>query len=249
MVLLENGNSSRMQWRAVLRAARLSERIAVMGFKMFVADLSPSAEKLLPCYLAAFNLANTKRRNLHLGWRRVDEDISIFDALLHDTFKLEETIVKRVGGNEWVVFLHEKELPLLDKVILAYSEEIAHRAGWKCRGRSPSGEVRTIEKTSKVILVRAVRCGLFRIRGIQELTVLADQDLWPSQAVPPNKITLLDPGAKITRQPWTCVKGAIPADEYCPFCNGTAFKNDDGDDGGYSALCTSCSAELEILWL
>jgi GGDEF domain-containing protein len=216
-----------------------------MNRDQMIAELKLYIEPLLPGYLAIFDLADTKRRNLYLGHEEVDKDILEFDTLLKT--HLGEAF-KRIGGDRWVAFVTENQLNVFDRLILAYKKEVPISAGWECRAIAPNGTLVHIHQKNDVLLSRAVRCGYLGIQDTNEVaTGLNDllEKIWHS---PVNSATCLRQKLTFTQPKWKCIIGNLPGIEFCPFCKGTEFEWLEGTDDTAYGICKGCRAEADFVY-
>ena len=198
-----------------------------------------------PSALVLCNLADTKRRNSHLGFDVVDRDIATFDALVTKLTAAGERSA-RVGGDAWL-FLGADARAFARALLSDYALTQPYRAGWRCSA-TKNGEERLVTEVTTTSLTRTARLVGAVAPSRDELeplaTRLADL-LWQA---PVATFTLLEELAPPTTPRWECV-AAYPARTYdCPFCAGTTFEWTDGDSAVYSgdAVCTTCRATLSF---
>lgn len=202
-----------------------------------------------PSELVLCNLADTKRRNSHLGSLEVDEDIATFDALVSELTNFERGYRSaRVGGDEWL-FLGANGRAFAESALSAYAVTKPYRAGWRCHATKDAEEKSVLAVTTTSITRTARFVGTVassRGRGdLESLAArLADQ-IWQA---PVAAFTLLE---ELTAPPsprWQCVATYPSRAYYCPFCKGTTIDWTDGDGAVYSGdgICTSCSANLSF---
>ncbi len=200
-----------------------------------------------PCDVVLFNLADTKRRNSHLGFDVVSEDIATFDALvsrLTDRESGERSA--RVSGDEWL-FLGASGRAFAQAILAEYSLTEPYRAGWRCRA-TKDGEEKTVLAVTTTSLTRTARVvgGVVSTRDeLESVTARLADRVWQA---PIATFTLLEDLVPPTTPRWECVAAYPTRKYYCPFCTGTAFEWTDGDGAVYSgdATCKTCNAELSF---
>lgn len=206
-----------------------------------------TGQERYPCELVLCNLADTKRRNSHLGSVAVDADIAAFDAIVGTLTILERgDRSRRVGGDEWL-FLGADGRAFAGAALAAYARTDTYRAGWRCRATKDGDEKDVVEVVSTSI-TRTMRIAITTMPTLEDLEPLAARladAIWRAPVGTPSRLE------DLTTEPtsrWQCV-AAYPARTYsCPFCTATAFEWLDGDDAVYSgdATCKTCHAALSF---
>ncbi len=113
---------------------------------------------LMPGYLAFFDLADLKRRNVFLGHLRGDQEITEFDALLRQCIGNSE-LVERYGGDEWFTFLPTHPEKVLTQIIDMFRKRMPIRFGWQCDAIDHVGEtLRTIHTKPMTVTARRTLC-------------------------------------------------------------------------------------------
>lgn len=221
-----------------------------------------AASSYLPGVLAFFDLADTKRRNCHLGYMTIDEDIAEFDRLLCASVG-SAGVARRVGGDLWLaIYPQDSELALgqglnqglsqflsqvLSQLLDDYHQERAISIGWRCRGYR-DGVVEVVEETIDTTITRSARCAYFFATRLVEMNEAIDKLLQKRQTFPPGRpipITEIGSHEQIS---WRCVSAYPDQDPYCPFCKGRDFEWEDGDGNVYSGsgTCKQCRAGIDI---
>jgi GGDEF domain-containing protein len=216
-----------------------------MNRDQLIAELKLCIEPLLPGYLAIFDLADTKRRNLYLGHEEVDKDILEFNTLLKT--HLGETF-KRIGGDRWVAFVTENQLNVFDRLILAYKKEVPISAGWECRAIAPNSILVHIADKTDVLISRAVRCGYLNIQDINDVAARVNylvEEIWH---LPVNLAISLEQELTFNQPKWKCIIGNLPSTAYCPLCKGTKFEWLEGTDDTDYGICKGCSVEVDFMY-
>jgi hypothetical protein len=198
-----------------------------------------------PSELVLCNLADTKRRNSHLGSVEVDEDIATFDAIvsrLTDLARGDRS--RRVGGDEWL-FLGAGGRAFAEAALAEYARTQPYRAGWRCRA-TRSGEERDVLEVVTTSIVRTARIALAVVPSAADLQPLAARladGIWQA---PVGMLARLEDLVQPASPRWQCVADYPARAYYCPFCAGTAFEWTDGDTAVYAgdATCNGCSAVL-----
>lgn len=209
-------------------------------------ELKRLIHPVLPTYLAIFDLADTKRRNLYLGFSEVDRDILEFETLLKNA--LDSLPFKRISGGQWIACLAESQLDTLSTLLLSYAKEAPIVTGWECRGIDSQGTVRCIEEKQTVLIRRAVRCGYVWIENIHELATILNEMLDKIWKVSVNIPTDLASDLPVNSPKWQCLSEHSPAPEYCPFCQGTRFDWSDGADDAATGTCQQCGAAVNFCY-
>src|SRR5689334_337581 len=88
----------------------------------FVNQFIESINSELPGYILLFNLADTKRRNLYLGFDNVDNELNLFDELIKE-FINTDSKYKRVGGNDWLVLIKNDPTEIVEFLKNSYTTE------------------------------------------------------------------------------------------------------------------------------
>ena len=204
----------------------------------FVCAFQASLNLSSPGILALFNIAGTKRRNLHLGYEVVDKEIARLDELIAKEVK-DRGDSKRIGGNEWLVFIYKRPIQLLEKICLEFADEQEIETGWKCI--ATKGVIKKQARESiPTILRRSLRCIYTPLVDKQELPVIVEEfqnEIWK---IPVNSPCLLkgdrskDTELKVTNQIYKSI--------YCPICRNTEFEWHGGADDSAEGSCKQCGA-------
>lgn len=221
-----------------------------------------AASSYLAGVLAFFDLADTKRRNCHLGYMTIDDDIAEFDRLLRASVG-STGMARRVGGDLWLAIYPERTVPalgqrlnqglsqsfiqILSQLLHDYHQERAISIGWRCRGHC-DGVVEVAEETIDTTITRSARCVYFCATSLEEMNEVIDRLLQKLQTFPPGRpipITEIGSHEQIS---WRCVSAYPDQDPYCPFCKGRDFEWEDGDGNVYSGsgTCKQCGAGIDI---
>lgn len=212
-------------------------------YHKFVEEFKISIEQLLPAYLVIFDLADTKRRNLYLGFSEVDKDIIEFDTLLKTHL---QGIFKRVAGDKWLACIAEQQLNYLPNLISSYAKEVTIVAGWECTAIAPNGTRIFIEEKNKVSIIRAVRCGYLWVKDITEIVTKVnelDEKVW---MLPVNLPSSLEQKIDFAPPKWQCIYAIFPSTHDCPFCKGENFDWVDGTDDSSFGICKQCGADVDF---
>src|SRR5712692_904107 len=106
----------------------------------------------LPGLFALFDIADSKRRNFHLGHRVVDREIDELDRQIRTSVGASG-LAKRVGGDEWLALYKTESVEPVAALLRAYHKEEEFLVGWKCTGER-DGQIKVAERTVPSKLVR-----------------------------------------------------------------------------------------------
>ena len=200
-----------------------------------------------PSELVLCNLADTARRNSHLGSSVVDQDIATFDALVRKlTIAANGAGSARVGGDEWL-FLGTDGRAFVRAALDEYALTQPYRAGWSCRA-TKGGEERNVDEVVTTSLTRTARFVGAIAASRDELESLAGRLADRIWQAPVATFVLLDDLAPPRPPRWQCVAAYPARAYYCPFCTNADFEWTDGDNAVYSgdATCKTCGASLSF---
>lgn len=200
-----------------------------------------------PSELVLCNLADTKRRNSHLGFDTVDRDIATFDAIVTNLPNRESgERSARVSGDEWL-FLGADGRAFAQAILSEYSLTQPYRAGWRCRA-TKDGEEKLVVEVLTTSLTRTARIAGAAVSSREDLEPVAARLAERAWQAPVAAFTLLDDLVRPASPRWECVAEYPARTYYCPFCAATAFEWTDGDDAVYSgdAICKTCHATLSF---
>lgn len=202
----------------------------------------------LPGLLVLFDLADTKRRNCHLGHNVVANDIEEFDRLAHTSVG-SSGLVRRVDGNAWLALykLEPQSLQSLNALLSAYHKEQEMQVGWRSTGEKDSVQ-KVVERTVPTTIIRAARCLYSAVTDPQEINGLIDELFEQCGGFAPTIPMQLSDIINGERTGWNCVT-CYPAEmPFCPFCEQHEFDWDDGDGTIYSGsgVCKNCGAHIRI---
>lgn len=212
----------------------------------FVDEFKESCLRYLPGTLVSFNMADTLRRNCHLGHLEVDKDIAEFDALLRQAIGLKG-LVKRVGGDIWLA-LHSHNSSLHQDILSQFHKEVPCEVGWRSTGER-QGSSKSVERLVPTKIIRDVRCVYFPVERRDQLTDTIEA-LLSSGLTPPGIPTHLNGARIMHEQPdrWSCVETYPHEIPFCPFCEMDQFSWMDGESHVYSGYgtCINCGATVSI---
>lgn len=235
-----------------------------------------AASNYLPGLLAFFDLADTKRRNSHLGYMTIDEDIAEFDRLL--SLSLGSTgMARRVGGDLWLAIYPVGSLPGHPNVsVPAYAEGSEPALGQglnqgfsQSLGRVLSqvlddyhqeraisigwrckgyldGVVEVAEETIDTTITRSARCAYFSATSSQEMNKAIDELLQKRHTFPPGRPIPVAEIGSHEQISWRCVSAYPDQDPFCPFCKSRDFEWEDGDSNVYSGEGTCKNCKADI---
>jgi GGDEF domain-containing protein len=198
----------------------------------------------LPGTLYCFNIADFKRRNIHLGHRRGDEDVAAFDAALR-LMAPKNASIARIDGARWLMLCSRNENDRVQTLLDQYHRCEPLTVGWQVEARR-----REAKKTARALveadISRAVRCLCLDVDSAQTLNAAISTILENDYDLPVDRPLRLPDCADLPRQPWRCVSRYPEADPACPFCGDRSFAWTGGDGTVYSGegTCNGCGAEI-----
>jgi len=203
-------------------------------------------ESYLPGLLVLTDLADAKRRNCHLGYQVVDQDIEEFDRMLQE-FTGSSGLSCQVRGSTWLSVLPQTRLTELQQLLLRFQKNQIIQVGWKCRGIRNCDKSRA-ERSVRATITRGIKSLYVEVMDQKTLDGLIDELLDQYYKVEPGEAQALDSVRGQASSLWCCVSDYPDEDPFCPFCDGTRFDWDDGDDSVYSGsgTCLTCSAYVSI---
>jgi hypothetical protein len=199
----------------------------------------------LPGAVALLDIADCKRRNLYLGWRRVDADIHELDALVGSTAGAAGC---RVAGDQWM--MAGKLTPeSLAALIARFDRTDAVPVRCISRARQGGGPWKEAIHAETIPIRRTVRCLYLPSRPNIEALLAGWEALQTAVKT--------SPVAEVTeeRSVPTPVPGlgerwraaADPCREWkCLLCGGTEFTWTGGADDASEGVCEACGAEVDF---
>jgi GGDEF domain-containing protein len=200
----------------------------------------------LPGLLVLFDMADSKRRNGHLGHQVVDGDIEELDQRV-GTSVAPLGLAKRVRGDKWLVLYKTDSLEPVAELLRAYRKEQKFLVGWTCSGEK-NGESKMVERTASSTIVRSLRCVYCFVAVSDDSAALIEKLLQHGHRAPPDIPCALSDAANMERTGWSCVSSYPAEMPFCPFCEKTEFEWIDGDGNVYSGsgTCKFCGASIDI---
>lgn len=201
---------------------------------------------ILPGYLAIFNFADAKRRNIHLGFQKVDEEIAEFSRLL-DRAVGNTGYSMRVEGSKWLGFFATNPLESMQKLLHEFYQEQKILVGWKSIGRK-DGIQKSQVVTIDAKIYRAMHCVYTYIERIEDFEFIVEEFRNNDYGLPVNIPHKLEDIIGSPRSRWQCVSQYPSESPNCPFCQGNSFDWQDGDDSVYGGdgFCNTCGAEVSF---
>ena len=199
----------------------------------------------LPGAVALLDIADCKRRNLYLGWRRVDADIRELDGLVTRT---ADAAGCRVAGDQWLM-AGNLTPEVLGGLLARFDHTESIEVRCISRGRQGSGPWKESIHAESIPIRRALRC-LYVPARLSADALLAEWEALqeavrraPVAAVTElGGVTAPAPGLG---QRWR--SAADPCGEWkCLFCGGTEFTWTGGADDASEGLCSACGAEVDF---
>ncbi len=219
-----------------------------MKHRSNIEDFKAAISDRLPGYLVLFNFANAKRRNGHLGFDKVDQDIELFNRLLNQAM-IGNNYGARVAGNDWLALFSSHSVtgnPVtqIQQLLDDFYQEEEIVVGWQSHGRK-AGVEKTQTQTVPAIITRAMRCIYSYLADLDSFNLIGRQLFEQYYGLTVNTPHELQQIIGIPRTDWQCVS-RYPAEELvCPFCQGNQFNWLDGDSSYYSySFCQQCDAEV-----
>jgi len=205
------------------------------------------ASSFIPALLVVCNLADAKRRNDHLGYKVVDQDIEELDQLLQK-WASTSGLAQRVEGDTWLAISTLESIQSLTNLLNTYRKEQQIEVGWQCSGKK-DGETKVEKRTLHTTITRAVRCLYSPVSTADNLSSLIDKELLRRchGFVPDSPIDFSE-AKNIKRIRWMSVADYPSELPFCPFCMGGEFEWEDGDGSTYSGsgTCKNCGADVDI---
>jgi hypothetical protein len=210
-----------------------------------IATIRARLARVLPGAAALLDIADCKRRNLYLGWRRVDADIHELDSLVGSTAGAAGC---RVAGDQWM--MAGKLTPEgLAALIARFDRTDAVEVRCITRARQGGGPWKEALHAETIPIRRTVRCLYLPSRP----TVDSLLDEWEALQT----AVKTSPVAEVTdeRSAPTPVPGlgerwrsaADPCREWrCLLCGGTGFTWTGGADDASEGVCEACGAEVDF---
>ncbi|MBK9205976.1 MAG: hypothetical protein IPL73_26885 [Candidatus Obscuribacter sp.] len=105
-----------------------------------------------------------------------------------------------------------------------------------------------VERTVRATISRSIKCIYTTAKDATALSAVIEQLLANCYKVEPGEPIELSQIKGREGERWRCVSDYPSEDPFCPFCEGTRFDWDDGDDSVYSGSgsCQSCGAYVSI---
>lgn len=193
--------------------------------------------------LVVCNLADSKRRNWHLGFRACDEDIRVFDALIREVVGEGRAI--RIGGDQWAA-LATAATPVTS-LVERFAREEPLEVSYEVDGVAPGGERRhACLWTWRGVLRRAVRVVTTPLDGPGDVVEAVGRCSDIIHRYPVNVVSAL-PSAAVAASPWRCDDGLpMPAANVCLLCGGGRLAVEGGAEDVAEMRCDDCGADLEF---
>ena len=206
-----------------------------------------TSSERFPAELVLCNLADTKRRNCHLGSSVGDQDIATCDALVKKlTIAANGERSARVSGDEWL-FLGADARAFARALLAEYAITQPYRVGWRCHA-TKNGEEKIVDEVLTTSLTRTARFVGAVVASRDDLESLAGRLAERIWQAPVATFAFLEDLAPPTPPRWQCVAAYPERAYYCPFCEGAGVEWTDGDGAVYSGdgICKTCSATLSF---
>ncbi|HEY9839609.1 MAG: hypothetical protein ACAI44_32400 [Candidatus Sericytochromatia bacterium] len=211
--------------------------------KLICDELGP----LLPATIALVDLADTKRRNLYLGFERVDQDIAELEQLIHSTVA---GAACRVAGDQWLLVPDEAASlqDLADRFALAEPIRLRFRSWAQDSG---SEAVEAVE-ISYGQIERRIRClsALCPPGSRSLLDGLMELQKYIAYAPVGRALSLevqLAGGLPEITSRWRCLDDTDPA-PVCLLCQSQTFTWTGGAYDCSEGICSACGARVDFRW-
>jgi hypothetical protein len=199
----------------------------------------------LPGAVALLDIADCKRRNLYLGWRRVDADIHELDAVVTATGGAAGC---RVAGDQWM--MAGKLTPeSLAALIAGFDRTDAIEVRCISRARQGGGLWKEATHAETIPIRRTVRCLYVASRPNVD-SLLAEWETLQTAVKTSPVAAVTDersvpPPVPGLGERWR--SAADPCREWrCLFCGGTEFTWTGGADDASEGICEACGAEVDF---
>jgi hypothetical protein len=204
------------------------------------------ASSCLPGFLFSFDIADFKRRNIHLGYQRGDADIKEFDAALR-ALASDSGISARVKGDGWLFLARDNATARVQAFLERFSRTDPITTGWRIDAKR-NGESKSNSSVVESTVTRAVRCLCSEVKNDDDVEAALKGFASRPHSLPVNQVVMLKDIPNTPRKPWACVSAYPKTGPDCPFCHGRDFEWEDGDSAVYSGsgTCKSCGAEIDI---
>lgn len=211
-----------------------------------IEQFKSEASARLPGLVVLMNLADAKRRTCHLGYTVTDDDIEELDTKLK-AITNSGGLMLRISGVKWLALLPVDHLAVLQELLDKFQKQQIIQIGWSCIGRLNCDKSK-VERTVRATITRSIKCLYGTVNNATELGVMIDELLTKYRKVEPGIATQLAPVKGREGEGWCCVSDYPSEEPFCPFCEGTRFDWDDGDDSVYSGSgsCKVCGANVSI---
>ncbi len=205
-----------------------------------------AAPAYVPGLVVLFDLADTKRRNCHLGHNVVDKDIDEFDRLIQSSVGASG-LAKRVRGASWLAMYRLESLQSINELLGSFHRKQEMNVGWRSTGER-NGATKVTEKIVPATIIRATRCLYSAVITPKSLNGLIDKLFEECYGFSPDMPIELGNVVNVERNFWSCVTSYPPETPFCPFCQRSDFEWEDGDASVYSGsgTCKNCSAYVDI---
>jgi hypothetical protein len=196
--------------------------------------------------IVLFDIADAKRRNSHLGYRTVDDDIQEMNRLLKLSVGTTG-LAKRIGGDEWLAFYPGESLRPVVSLLNAYHQEQRFEVGWRATAEK-GNQTKSTERTAPATICRSLRCIYVFTINSSEVDALIDSMLQHNYGLPPDIPLRFSEVITTKKIRWMCVTNYPEESPSCPFCRGSEFDWDEGDSNVYtgSGRCKRCTAYVDI---
>lgn len=202
----------------------------------------------LPGFVVCFDLADTKRRNLYLGFARVDHEIELFENLAGRHFP-EPAYHRRVAGDRWLCFTPTDPEAVVRRLANEFSEARPIEISQICRATRPDGELRETRRPFRKTIVRGFRSLVNRVGEAEEaeakilrlLEQVSLEEVTGPATLPGGAFPSGEPASR-----WRCLDDHDVWRTVCPFCQQEDFQWIEGTDDAMFGACRGCGAECDF---
>jgi GGDEF domain-containing protein len=202
----------------------------------------------LPGSVALIDIADCKRRNLLLGFERVDRDIAELDRLVRGWLG-GASAGCRIAGDQWLL-VGQLDTGNLQTLLTDFD-----RAETSCieqvrRARRRDEPWQSDVERRSISIRRALRC-LYApdpVATLEELLSVAARLQEGIARAPVGRVAMrVEANASPTPESRWCSAEDIDFELRCPLCQSLALDVTGGADDATEATCTQCGAELDFV--
>ena len=204
------------------------------------------ASERLPGVLYSFNIADFKRRNVHLGYTLGDEDVAELNRLLADA-GTKGAFGARTHGDRWFMLAPPDDRRTAWSILERFTRSEPFLVGWEARA-TKDGVERTRRETVPALMMRVLRCLYAPVTTREELDAAVAGICKNDYSLPVVRPIALSEIPDFERRPWRCVSRYPETRPSCPFCGAREIDSLEGDDAIYGdeGTCKGCGARIVV---